>query len=96
MSKVVYKDKDYKIVKCYSDYVLINRHGSYKNHGHFKSDKACKKLISLMKKKVVPYSKYFQGSVLRISLDKKYKDRVRRKQEKNKNKQKYININKGC
>jgi hypothetical protein len=49
-----------------------------------------------MREKKVPFSKYLQGSVLRISLDEDYKSKVKRRINKMKNKQKYININKGC
>lgn len=48
-----------------------------------------------MDKGQVPDSDYLRETVLRISLDTKYRDRVRNKIEKDKNKQLYFNPNKG-
>jgi hypothetical protein len=95
-SRVIFADDDYKILQRKGDFVLVNRHGDYENHGHFRKKKTCFLLMRLMREKKVPFSKYLQGSVLRISLDEDYKSKVKRRINKMKNKQKYININKGC
>lgn len=48
-----------------------------------------------MERQTVPKSNYLRESVLRISTDKKYKEKVRIKVEKDAQKKMYININKG-
>lgn len=48
-----------------------------------------------MDKRIVPDSSYLRETVLRISMNKKYKDKVLRKIQKDQDKQKYINVNKG-
>lgn len=48
-----------------------------------------------MDENIVPDSKYLRETVLRISLDDKYKEKVKNKIDKDRNKQQYININKG-
>ena len=75
--------------------MLINRHGGYENHGHFKKYNTCLKLIQIMKNNTVPFSDYLRTSVLRISTDEKYLEKVKIKMEKDKEKEHYININKG-
>jgi len=49
-----------------------------------------------MKKNIVPFSDYLRTSVLRISTDEKYIEKVKIKMEKDKEKEHYININKGA
>ena len=78
-----------------SGHVLINSLGKYENHGHIKKLKTCKMLIELMEKEIVPDSDYLRESVLRISLNEKYKEKVRNKIKKDKNKIWYHNPNKG-
>lgn len=48
-----------------------------------------------MDKKIVPDSSYLRETVLRVSLDNKYKDKVKHKIKKDKDRQVYINVNKG-
>lgn len=67
----------------------------YEHHGHVKYLNSCKKLLKLMDENIVPDSKYLRETVLRISLDDKYKEKVKNKIDKDRNKQQYININKG-
>ncbi len=81
----------YKILRNNSGYIVSNTKGEYKNHGHFKRLKTCYTIIRIMDKKQVPRSNYLKGSVLRISTDRRYKEKVRRKMRKDKNKQTYIN-----
>lgn len=69
--------------------------GRYENHGHVKKAKTAKMLIRLMKENKVPNSNYLRETVLRVSLDNKYKTKVKNKMAKDRDKQKYININKG-
>lgn len=95
MDKVCYSDENYKVIHNNRNYVLINLKGEYENHGHLKKLSTCLMLIKLMKNNIVPKSKYLQYAVLRISLDEKYKENVSIKQDKNRNRMLYININKG-
>ena len=48
-----------------------------------------------MIKNMVPYNDYWKGTVLRVSTDKSYLEKVRHKIEKDKQKEMYVNINKG-
>lgn len=95
MGKVVYVEDEYMVIKDKRGHVLINMNGEYKNHGHLKKAKTAKMVIRLMKRKEVPRSDYLRGTVLRVSLDEKYKAKVRRKIARDENKQHYINVNKG-
>lgn len=95
MANVVYTDGDFVVRECEKGFVLINMNGEYKNHGHIKSLKTAKMLIRLMRNKTVPNSDYLRGTVLRVSLDSDYKNKVLHKIEKDKNKPYFININKG-
>ena len=95
ISQVLYSNKKYKIIKNSRHYILINKCGEYENHGHFKKYNTCLKVIQLMERQTVPKSHYLRESVLRISTDKKYKEKVRIKVEKDAQKKMYININKG-
>ena len=52
-------------------------------------------VVRLMKKKRVPKSDYLRESIKRITLDEKYIEKINIKIEKDKQKQKYVNVNKG-
>ncbi|MBU5669645.1 hypothetical protein KQI68_07300 [Peptoniphilus sp. MSJ-1] len=93
MALVVYKDKKYTVKKNRYGFILCNNHGDYDNHGHFKRFNTCMLLIGLMESNVVPDSEYLRQSVLRISIDEKYLNKVKTKMDKGT--KKYININKG-
>lgn len=83
---------DYKILKSSRGYIVKNKRGSYRNHGHFKQ---LKTYYSIMQRHQVPKSRYLRGSVLRISVDDRYRDKVQRKIDKDKNKGYYFNPQKG-
>lgn len=87
----VYKDGIYQVKKDSRGYVLVNMIGTYENHGHIKRFKTCKKVISLMKREVVPDSKYLRGTALRVSTNKKYIDKILQKNKKDREKQVYYN-----
>ena len=95
MSQTLYQDNKYKIKKNGRGYVLINLQGEYENHGHFKSIGICFKLIQMIEEGIVPNSNFLREGAIRISIDNEYTNRVKTKLEKDKNKPKYININKG-
>lgn len=96
MCRVIDQVGDYKILKASRSYIVKNVKGGYDNHGHFKQLKTCYLIIDLIRKRQVPRSRYLRESALRISTNKDYINKVKRKIEKDKNKQKYINVNKGC
>lgn len=93
MAYTVYSDKKYTVKKNRDGFILCNNLGDYQNHGHFKKFNTCMLLIRLMENGTVPDSSYLRESVLRISVDEKYIQKVKVKM--NKGKKKYININKG-
>ena len=95
LCRVVDRIGDYKILQTSKDYVVRNTKGVYDNHGHFYGLDICYTIIDLMQKQTVPKSKYLRGSALRISTNDKYIDKVNRKIAKDKNKQKFVRINKG-
>lgn len=95
MSRIIYTDDKFKILRNRSGFILINENGDYSNHGHFKKESTCKLLIDLINKNIIPHSDYLRQAVLRICINDKYKDKVKRKIKKDKDKQMYININKG-
>lgn len=76
-------------------HVIINTMGRYENHGHLKKLQTAKLVINLIENKIVPKSGYLRGTVLRISLDEKFNEDVRKKISKDKNKPHYYNVNKG-
>ena len=85
-----------KIINCGNYFTVINLKGEHENHAHVKRKSTAKLLCKLIKRKQVPKSNYLRVSAKRITLDKKYIEKIDNKIEKDKNKQKYININKGC
>ena len=95
MGRIVYADNNYKILRNNKDYILINKNAEYSNHGHFKKKSTCHLLIRLIKNSRVPDSKYLRNAAIRICNDAKYIGKVKRKIEKDKDKQKYFNSNKG-
>ena len=96
MCRVVDQVGDYKILRASQGYIVKNLNGDYKNHGHFSQLKTCCLIIKLIQKRQVPRSKYLREAAIRISTNKDYVNKVKHKIQKDKNKQKYININKGC
>ena len=92
---ITYKDDDYKIIKDSRGYVLINLNGEEKNHAHVQKSETCFLLIKLIARKIVPKSKYLQESAIRVTTDESYVEKILNKQAKNKDKEKYTNVNKG-
>lgn len=92
---LVYSDDNYKIIKTYRDYTLINLKGEEKNHSHVQKSDTCFLLIRLIEKRIVPKSLYLQNAVLRLITDESYREKILNKQAKNKNKQQYFNVNNG-
>lgn len=89
------KHSDFKIIKCGNHCVLINTKGSYSQHTHIKRYGTCKLLIDLICNKRVPDSDYLRTSAKRLSRDEKYIRKIEHKERKDRDKQRYYNINKG-
>ena len=54
---MIYNDDDFKILNSSrGSYILINKHGEYSNHGHFKKSRHLS-MIKLIRKEV-PKKKY--------------------------------------
>ncbi|MSU01958.1 hypothetical protein [Tissierella pigra] len=97
MGKLVYTYKEFIVIEDdYKDgHIIINTKGKYHNHGHVKYLGTCKNLLKMIDKKIIPYSPYLRGTVLRISLDEKYKQRVLSKVDKDNQKPKFYKVQKG-
>lgn len=98
MGKLVHRHGNYIVIEDdhrKKGHIIINTKGQYENHGHVKYLNSCKKLLRLMDRQIVPDNPYLRVTVLRISLNEKYKAKVLNKIEKDANKTHYININKG-
>ena len=95
MCRVVDQVGDYKILKASRSYIVKNVKGGYDNHGHFKKLKTCYLIIKLIQTQQVPKSRYLRESVIRIVTDIDYTNKVKRKIEKDRNRQYYFNSQKG-
>lgn len=85
-----------KIIHCGSYYTIINCNGQYFNHAHTKKYSTAELLCRLIKHKKVPRSAYLRESCKRVTLDNKYINEIEIKQERDRNKLRYINVNKGA
>lgn len=95
MAKLVYRHNEYIVLQGKRGHTIINTKGNKSNHGHIKYLDTCEMLLKLMDKEKVPDSSYLRGTVLRISLNDKYKDKVLNKIDKDKSRQYYFNPQKG-
>lgn len=95
IGQTVYQFKEYKVIDSNRGHIIINTKGEYDNHAHVKRLTTCKKVLNMIERHIVPDSTYLRGTALRLSLDEKYIDKINIKIEKDKQKQGYININKG-
>jgi hypothetical protein len=95
MSRIVEVVNEYKILQNKRDYIVVNTNGKYENHGHFKKLSTCYVIIRLLQRKTIPKSDYLLEAARRITTDSQYKQTLELKQEKNKQRQRYFNSNKG-
>lgn len=95
MAKLVYRHNEYIVLEGRRGHTIINTKGNKSNHGHIKYLDTCEMLLKLMDKEIVPDSSYLRQTVLRICRDEKYKQAIRHKIEKDKNRQYYFNPQKG-
>ena len=97
MGKLLHRQNEYIVIEEENGrgVVLVNTKGIYKNHGHIGSLKTAKMMIDLIERRIIPKSDYLRITAKRVSLDEDYVQAVQRKIEKDKEKPKYCNINKG-
>lgn len=90
ISKIVYVKDHYVVKEGRRGYTIYNTRKDFdEGHGHIGSQDTCEMLIKLMGRNIVPDSPYLRQTVLRISTDDKYIDKVKRKIEKDRDKQRY-------
>lgn len=95
-SRVVYQRGDYIVKEIEVGYYLYNRkRQSEYEHTHIKTEKTCRDFIDMIYRSKVPDSPYLRESILRVCKDKKLIDDVLRKIEKDKQKPKFIKVQKG-
>ncbi|MFW6029670.1 MAG: hypothetical protein ACOCRO_05385 [Halanaerobiales bacterium] len=85
------KPSHFFIRKYRDGWILINKKGERKNHTHLKKKDTCHLLVRLICSGTVPDKGWLRKSALRVSLDPKYKQKIRIKIEKDKQKPKYVN-----
>jgi hypothetical protein len=85
----------FKIINYKNHYILINCSGAYENHAHVKKESTARMLVKLIRNKRVPDSSYLRESCRRVTIDETYKRKIENKIEKDKQKEKYINVGKG-
>lgn len=79
MDNVVYRRNDYIITKVSNGYIVINTKKDFKDgHTHLRSFNAAKTAIDLSIKKKIPRSTdfYYLRSLIRISKDKEYQEKI--------------------
>lgn len=86
---------DFKIFYDRGEYIVVNIKGKYENHAHLDSEGVCELLVKLVCKQIVPNKPYLRNSAKRITRSKRYIQKIDNKINKDKNRQKYVNINKG-
>ena len=72
MHKPIWEDREFKIIRANRDYILIRKDFPYKYHAHFKKLYGCHLIINLYHKKLIPYQRYFRGSIKRLTTDEEY------------------------
>lgn len=75
MSDVVYRNREFIILKKKKGFIIVNTNKEFKNgHTHIKVYNIAKTLINLAKKSKLPKTKnkYILESLIRISNDKNY------------------------
>lgn len=90
----VYNKKEFVILQNKNGYVVINTRKTFDSgHTHFKNLNASKKLINLAINKKIPKSNsnYFLDSLIRISNDEKYIEKIQELKDVREQKGKKLN-----
>lgn len=93
IGKVIYCDKDFKIINTRNEFILVNRNGEYHNHCHLKKESTCYLLMKIVKRRQLPRSTFLLEAARRLTVDEAYLHEIELKQKKKK--QKYVNSQKG-
>lgn len=83
------------IIDCGNYVTVVNINGSYDNHCHVDTYDTALMFVKLVEKKRVPDSDYLRESALRVSINPKYIQKIEIKIAKDKDKTKYVNVNRG-
>ena len=86
---------DFRIFQYKDHYIVSNIKGDKSHHTHLKKYNTCQLIVRLVCTGTVPKSSYLRESAMRISRNEKYIQDIIVKKEKDKNKQKYYNVNNG-
>ena len=97
LKEVIKTKGDYQLGKSYDSrgkvfYTIKNTKGKECNHAHLKKYNIACSVLSWVFQKKVPKNKYYIESCLRLTIDKHYRERLLN----DKQKEKYVNINKGA
>lgn len=103
MADIVYNYKSYLVLDTGKELIVKDSKGKYENHAHFyrKTDKkgnikleTAKTCIKLCDNKRLDIrNSYMLDAVIRLTIDEDYRENLKRK--KAKKKEKYINVQKG-
>ncbi len=94
--KIVYQRGQYIVKQVDNGHIVYNRFGKFDDyHTHIYRLETCISLIDMIYRNRVPDSPYLRKSCLRICMDKKYLSMVENKIDKDRNKLKYTNPQKG-
>lgn len=93
--RVITSIEEFKVLRTTRDYVVVNTSGKYENHSHFDSYAGAITCIDLIKRKKVPHSAYLAKAAYRLTTDEQYRAELERIGAKRRDRQMYININKG-
>lgn len=80
MNRIILYRHEFRVIKINTDYILYNVNKSFNNgHTHLKSFNSCISIIKLIEKKELPRNKnrYFIKSILRVSNDTEYNERLK-------------------
>ncbi len=80
----IYKKQEYTVIPVQKNYIIINRNKVFKyGHTHVQKIGIARLLIELAIKKELPKNSYFAESLIRITEDKEYIDRLNKYKENN-------------
>ena len=81
MADSIWEDKEFRIIRCKRDYVLIRKNFAYKYHAHFEDLKGAKTVVVLFYKKLIPHGRYQRGSMKRLTTDEEYENFVEQRKK---------------
>ena len=79
LNRVILYRHEFRIIKINSSYILYNSNKPFSNgHTHLQKFNSCISIIKLIERKGIPKnrSKYFIESILRVSDDRKYNEKL--------------------